>query len=226
MDQMLETHKAPDTSQVTIPVDNEIGNQQVRDRAYLAGLMDGEGTFCLERNTHKGYTRYTPRVSMGNTNELIANEFRLFCEKNSISFYESLRTFETPLKPVWAFEIKRFLMVKKFVQLLLPFLKGKKRQAEILLEFIESRLDENGDVSYRGNSKANMGYPVWIDDIWLECRMLNGGGRRPRAERDMTSKRMQQLSNLNDLTSNCKVNCIPSKDKVCPSVKAEAAKAD
>lgn len=224
MDQMLETHKAPETSQVILPVDETIGNQQVRDSAYMAGLMDGEGTFCLERNTHKGYVRYTPRISMGNTNQQIAEAFEVFCSKYDIAFYKSIRTFEKPLKPVWAYEVKRMLMVKKFVALVMPYLRGKRRQAELLLQFVDSRLDEDGNVSYKGNSRSKLGYPTWIDDIWVECRMLNGGGRKPRAERDMTSKRMQQLSNLNDLTSNCKVHYgLNAEDKVCPSVKAEAA---
>jgi hypothetical protein len=222
---MLETRKAPDTSQVTIPVDETIDNQQVRDRAYIAGLMDGEGTFCLEQNKHKGYTRYTPRISMGNTNQGIALAFKTFLEMNDIKFYESLREFEKPLKALYVFEIKRFLMVKKFIELVGPYLRGKKRQAELLLKFINSRLDENGDVSYRGNSHSPQGYPSWVDDVWLECRLLNGGGRRPRSERDNTSNRMQQLSNLNDLTSNCTVTYY-AKDKVCPSVKAEAAQAE
>lgn len=222
---MLETHKAQDTSKVTIPEDTTIGNQQVRDVAYIAGLMDGEGTFCLEKNSKLKTIRYTPRVSMGITNQAVAEKFKWFIDNYGMSCYSGIRKYEEPFKPIYTFEIKRFLMVKRFIELVLPYLVGKKRQAEILLMFINSRLDSDGNVSYRGNSKLGFSYAPFIDGIWLECRMLNGGGRRPRAERDPNSKRMQQLSNLNDCTSSCKeFTYIPANDTVSSSTRMEASK--
>jgi hypothetical protein len=184
--------------------------------------MDGEGTFCLERNVSTKYVRFTPRVSMGNTCEAIALAFEAFCEHYDIAFYKSLRIFEKPVKPVWAYEIKRMSQVKRFIELLFPYLHGKKRQAQILFDFIATRLGPDGNVKGH-NAHVSFGYGPEVDNLWAECRMLNGGGRRSRKERDPNSKRMQQLSNLNDLTSKCTVLYgVGVQDKVCPSVKAEA----
>lgn len=223
MDQMLETPKAQDASVETVPVDTTMDNQQVRDCAYMAGLMDGEGTFCLEKSTFQNRVRFTPRVSMGNTCEAIALAFESFCERYDIAFYKSMRIYEQPLKPVWAYEVKRMLQAKRFVELLFPYLRGKQRQAQILLEFIQSRLNTDGSLKGH-NAHIVRGYDPEIENLWAECRMLNGGGRRSRKERDLNSKKMQQLSNLNDLTSKCIVLYgVGAQDKVCPSVKAEAA---
>ena len=220
---MLETPKAQDASVETVPVDITMDNQQVRDCAYMAGLMDGEGTFCLEKSVSKRYVRFTPRVSMGNTCEAIAVAFEAFCECYDIAYYKSLRIYEQPLKPVWAYEVKRMLQAKRFIELVLPFLRGKQRQAQILLEFIQSRLDSSGNLKTH-NAHTSAGYEPRIENLWAECRMLNGGGRRSRKERDPQSKRMQQLSNLNDLTSKCTVLYgVGAQDKVCPSTKVEAA---
>jgi hypothetical protein len=225
MDHMLETHKAPTTNQVTESVDVTIGDQQVREIAYLAGLMDGEGSFSFSRSDTKGYTRLTARISMGITDEKIADYFRYLMVKYDLHCFISVRKYEEPFKPVYNFSIQRMQSVKQFVELVLPFLKGKKRQAEILLEFVNSRLDSSGNVAYKGSSRSSLGYPSFIFDLWEELRVLNGRHNTAKKLKNPESRRVKQLSNLNDLTSKNLVECktLSIQDKVCASVKAEGA---
>jgi len=217
---MLEHLKAPDASMATIPVDETIGNQQAREVAYIAGLMDGEGTFCLECNENHRYVRFTPRISMGVTCQALADRFRYFLEKYDISYYQSKRIYPEPYLPVYCFEVRRLTMVKKFLELVMSDLVGKQRQAALMLRFVLSRLDENGNVRYRGNTKKLEGYPAWTYDVWLEMRTLNG---RNKPKKDVkASKISKHLARLNDHTSSCTVIYGPTKDMVSPALKDAA----
>ena len=184
-------------------LDTTIDYQQVREVAYIAGLMDGEGSFCMERNEFKRHVRYTPRISFGITNQALANRFQYFLEANGITYYQSKRIYPEPYLPVYSFEIKRMLQVKKFLQLLLNDLTGKRRQAELLLKFIESRLDENGDIKYRTKRGVGLNtYAPWVHSLWIEMRTLNGKGRPKGTAPNRIS---EQLANLHDQMSTCTI---------------------
>lgn len=177
-------------------------NQQVREVAYIAGLIDGEGSFCMEKSETKGgKTRYTPRFSLGITNQAVAQRLIFFLQKYNISFYQSKRIYKEPFLPVYSIEVKRFLQLKHLIELILDDLVGKKRQAELLLKFINSRLDSDGNIAYRGASRLNLGYDPWIHDAWLEMRTLNGKTKPKSFD--------AQLTNLHDQMSTCTVTYGP-----------------
>lgn len=221
---MLETPKASDTYMVTIPNDITMGNQQVRDIAYIAGLVDGEGCFSFSRSDNSGCTKLTARFSLGITDAITAEHLRCFLIKYDVAFYLAVRKYEGPFKAIYSFSVQRMQAVKKLVEMLIPFLQGKKRQAQILSEFVNSRLDSNGNVLYRRNSKNSEGYPPFVYDLWEELRILNGNRKLNKKFVNPSSKRVKQLSNLNDCTSFCKeFKTLSTNDTVSPSVKAEAA---
>jgi len=196
-------------------------NQQVKEVAYIAGLIDGEGTLCLEYNEWRGNKgRYTARFSLGVTNQAVACKLRTFLERHDIRYYETKRIYPEPYLPVYSIEVKRLTAIWKLLNLIVEDLVGKKRQAELLIKFVGSRLDENGNVIYRGQSKTGFSYAPWVRDIWLELRVLNGRSR-PKADRT-SSKLARQLSNLNDSTSSVVCRTLTPKIESPPLAKAEA----
>lgn len=202
---MLETPKAQDTSMVTIPEDITMDHQQAIDCAYIAGLMDGEGSFCYSRHVNKtGLIKLTPRMSMGITNQDVDLKLKYFCTKYGIAHYCMKRLYPEPYLPVYVIEIKRILHLKRFLELILPYMVGKKRQVELLLRFCLSRMTEDGNLVYRGASRISPGYPDWVHDSYLEMHVLNGGRRNKKFNTNpKASTRTAQLNRLNDCTSTC-----------------------
>lgn len=193
-------------------------NQQVREVAYMAGLFDGEGTFCIEKSSTKGgKVRYTPRFSLGMSSQSTVQKLVYFLQKNDISFYQTKRVYPEPYLPCYSIEVKRFLQLKKLIELVFEDLVGKKRQAELLLKFINSRLDSEGNIAYRGASRLNLGYPSWVHDAWLEVSTLNGKNK-PKGS-------SKQLANLHDRMSSCAVLYGPEV-MVSPADESCSAKAD
>jgi len=149
----------------------QIGKLPREDILYLAGLLDGEGMITISvrkgGKTIKGkiYERVglTPIISFTNS-----------C-KNLIDWLTSVlrgSTLKSPYekgdkwKVVYTLQIARLLDVKLFLEQTLPFLKVKRRQAELVLEFCDLRL----------KSKWRE-YPERLFEIAKEVRRLNKKGK-------------------------------------------------
>jgi hypothetical protein len=102
--------------------------------AYMAGIIDGEGTIGITKTTPKRYTnpRYTARIHFGNVNKEV---IEMFAKR----FGGSVRTERVPNRKL----IYRWYRVgnpitKEIVESLLPYLVIKKPQAENVLEFLNT----------------------------------------------------------------------------------------
>jgi len=109
------------------------------ERAYLAGFIDGEGTIDL-RGTKEGSV--TPYIEISNTNkELILYLLRLLRVEK---FYKLRRTSPRSgkrCKDVYKLAIGGIKNVSRFIDLILPFLQGKKEVARLVLEFCRLRIE-------------------------------------------------------------------------------------
>jgi len=107
--------------------------------AYYAGFMDGEGSFVIVRRNapDKGYkygVQLTGRVTVANTYKPVLEEIQEYFDEGSI--YKNNRGTN---KICYRLDIQRHEGVVKIVEQLLPFLKEKKKRAEILLQFCKRR---------------------------------------------------------------------------------------
>lgn len=103
------------------------------DLAYVAGIIDGEGHIGLHcRNDRK--LRYRLRVSVSNTNEWLIQWLHFNFEGY---------VYEVIMKnPKWKKQWKWSLssnMAMEFLKLVYPYLRIKKPQAEIAIEFQSQR---------------------------------------------------------------------------------------
>lgn len=132
--------------------ENGLGNQQERTLglAFIGGLVTGEGSFCLtvrrRKERHGGLT--------------ISPVFALFMSDfETIDFLsEALRGLGLPVyvqerpkagRGQIGIHISGLRRVRRYCQLLIPFLTGQKLQAaELTLAFIESRLAKDKGVPY------------------------------------------------------------------------------
>jgi hypothetical protein len=117
--------------------------------AYLAGILDGEGSICISKTTPKGLAKspwFAGSISVGMTSKQVVKTFK---DKFGGSFSTS--------KPngLGDKRIYRWMVISQNARLvaktLLPFLKIKKRQASLLIKFINF-MDKNGRHGSRPNT--------------------------------------------------------------------------
>ena len=101
--------------------------------AYVAGIIDGEGSICLQPNSPKGC--YSVRVSVANTNEwllqMLKSQFggRIYLKNHGNRFW----------KPAWEWVVQARKAIE-FLQLILPYLQLKHLQAELALSYQKRRI--------------------------------------------------------------------------------------
>jgi hypothetical protein len=103
--------------------------------AYIAGIMDGEGCFYLERFASKRYTN-----TIGFQYRIMATV--TMCDKKTIDFICSNTGKNFRVKKLksgrTAYVVDfRNSIAAAFIRQILPFLQGKKEQAELCLYFNE-----------------------------------------------------------------------------------------
>jgi len=101
------------------------------DLAYMAGLFDGEGCICIGKSKQKnGKDRYTLKVHITMANPYIPQIFRM-----AFGGYFVLRTAaQTKHLPTWRWSVEANLATD-FLEVLSPYLKLKKSEAILAIEF-------------------------------------------------------------------------------------------
>ena len=115
-------------------------------RAYLAGLIDGEGSISIYRRNPgiNGYTSiqpflFTPVFKIGMTGEIAKQIIVSIQEKYGGDFW--IRDYENGYKPCAVLTIKgRKIML--FLKEIYPFLIVKKEQARIIFEFFSGEMTQ------------------------------------------------------------------------------------
>jgi len=108
---------------------NQKLNLSETDKAYIAGLIDGEGTIRISHDK-KYRGSYWPRVSIANSNE---NLLKWVKTKIGLGYISKKKG-----KPheYWC----EGYNVKPLLDAILPYLKVKRKHAELALKFLEKRL--------------------------------------------------------------------------------------
>ena len=127
------------------PMDETMGNQQAtrEEIAWLAGLWDGEGSIGVRTNIK--IHQVSPRIAVYNSNTIIINKAIEILEKMGLKPYVSIKNdgvgrFPGSKKDVYQVQIGTYKGAKPFLDQMIPFLVGKKSNAQLLLRFVDSRL--------------------------------------------------------------------------------------
>ena len=145
MDKMLEPLAKPTDYQGQTGSDRD--HQQVnhlQERIiWMAGLWDGEGSITVFKNYDKASRceKYCPTVCVVNTNPAIVNEVQKICVELQVVLHLFERTPEKKQHAV-AYQLgtRKLAHVKTLLEHMLPYLVGKRAQAEMVLRFVDSRL--------------------------------------------------------------------------------------
>ena len=154
------------------------------DRAWLAGIWDGEGSIALFRNEEKnGSVKIKPVVNFVNTDIGIINEALRILHEADCSVYivnRNQSTKNSKHRDVIEVRCSTIVGIKKILELISPYLRGdKKHKAEILLRYCARReqkflqgdrsydADDFNDLSEIRSSQTTREKPAFDSQIWL-----------------------------------------------------------
>lgn len=123
-----------------VPEFPDISKLDKIDVAYLAGLIDGDGTITL-RGEGKGYY-YSPEIVISNTDMGIINKVIKILEKTNVKYYvQDVFTKGWNKKPLKRISIVGIENVYPLLKALTPYLASKKKKvAKLVMKWCEIRL--------------------------------------------------------------------------------------
>ena len=139
--------------------------------AYLAGIIDGEGTIRIEK-ANRIKTNWVPRYSAAicavNTNqeviELLRQTFTPQCNMRKVEVLQSR-------KPCYRWGTSGSQITQGILEKLLPFLVIKRSQAELVLEFCRKK---KSFANFKGGvSKEEL---LWREEFYQKVKKLNATG--------------------------------------------------
>lgn len=127
--------------------DVTMGNQQAKTHfnvGWLVGIVEGEGCITLTRGAvtkGKYGHKISPYLSIVNTNKALIDKTVEVIEFFNLPFHLSTRKYDDggEGKNRYALTVTGLKRTKQWLQFLLPYMVGKKKQTEIALEFINQR---------------------------------------------------------------------------------------
>lgn len=150
---MLETRKVVLTSKVKLKQMVTIDNQPQKredDLKWLGGIIDGEGSVTAtigHTKTSKGHIaknrRYTPLISIVNTDPLLVQEIERIFKSFEIPYYVYSRVSKKnpTWKRKWEFMINGMKRCRRAIDILEPYIRGEKKlRMQALREWIDYRL--------------------------------------------------------------------------------------
>ncbi len=139
--------------------------------AWLAGLWDGEGSITIFKTKIGNRYKYCPTLSIVNCDMNIMNEVEKMIIGLNTSMHWVTAEHDNPKHATsYSLITRNHTHIKTVLEAMLPYLVGKKAQAEIVLRFIDRRQ------SQLANKKTHIGPDDVLDDLCNEVQKLNRKG--------------------------------------------------
>lgn len=155
-------------------------DNQREEIIYLAGLFDGEGTICIQKDTRPRYGErgwnpvYYVTVRIGMIEEKAIRSYLDFFKLGYVDCEKIYHQF----RPMWRWSSRAKDDVKHILEKFLPFLRVKKPQAELALRFFQETPSRRGELMTPETLAKK-------EQFLLEMKKLNGIDISPA-----TTKRM------------------------------------
>jgi hypothetical protein len=144
------------------------------EAAYFAGFTDGEGTITIIRNSRvatRSGVRYRALFSLANSHRETLEGLRISCGNGTIvsNFHKKLKAYHNTVY------VLRFnqTQIRHVLPQLLPFLRCKHRQAEIVLQYLAYSVA--GTWHQRSQEEWNE-----LEGLRTDVSALNRRGDRPK----------------------------------------------
>lgn len=137
------------------------------DLAYVAGLFDGEGCINLRPRSNTKKQTYELQVTLVSTNEWITQQLKFSFGGN---VYYTPENFERNWKASWRW-LTQAQNALRFLELVYPYLKLKKPQAEIAIKFQKHKRRNAG-------GRFDESYFSLDEELYQAMKRLNKRGVR------------------------------------------------
>jgi len=149
--------------------------------AYIAGLIDGEGSLEIQKKDRKYQTRI--RVCM--TDETLIRWLH-----ESFDGYFSKRVFKDNCRTAYVWDIHNNKLVKPFIEKIYPYLRLKKKHAEVIKRFLKT-FNNNSFKKVKNKSDYHNGHHHELkdeiiekrDNFYYQMKELNKRGKSVQPER-------------------------------------------
>jgi len=154
--------------------------------AWLAGIIDGEGSIGIKRafdtRKNRSFVSYSPLIQICNTDMILLTKVIEILEFHGITF-SFWNGSEKKRNPKWSVAymigISKNQSAMKFLELLIPFLVSKKQRAEILYEFcLKRQAYLNDRHTGGGNLLGKFKKAPDYSGFWWQIHSLNAKGKR------------------------------------------------
>jgi hypothetical protein len=136
------------------------------EKGYIAGIIDGEGTISLEKRKFSN-VKIHPVISISNCSLELLNHIQKIIKCGTVRLAKKANQ---KARPEYKLSINRINQIEGLLSIITPYLILKRKQAEIVLEFI-CHLQMKRQRNYK-LSKYEM-------TLFKEIRMLNQRGKSP-----------------------------------------------
>jgi len=164
---------------ISCPKCNGVDGGLTATLPYCAGLVDGEGCVRIAKSTY-GIRKtkdcisptYSERLQLRMTDEAT---IKFFADVFGGSYYKEKRAYSNSQKPLFVYNVsdkRAYEIIKK----LYPYLKIKRKQADILFKLRESK--NSPEAKKRGSpAKRSMNKNIvkYREELFKECKKLNSG---------------------------------------------------
>jgi len=108
---------------------------------WIVGILEGEGWFILDKmwNWNKKWHIYKPMIGMNNTDETIIKQTDDILTEWKVGHHITKRNMKYPWKDQWQLIIFGMKRCTSLLEIILPYMSAKKKQAQLLMDFIEYR---------------------------------------------------------------------------------------
>jgi hypothetical protein len=162
-------------------------DNQREELSYLAGLFDGEGTICIQKDSRpleKDNGRnwnpiYNITFRIGMIEERSIKSFKEFFKVGFIDCEKSYHKF----RPMWRYSIRAKDDTKMVIEKILPFIRVKRPQAELALRYFVDCPSQRGKYLTPNVLQKK-------EEYYREMRQLNGVDNSPAT----TKRRGRPLS--------------------------------
>jgi LAGLIDADG endonuclease len=123
----------------------EKDNQQAKsffNLGWIIAFLEGEGWFIINKQKqNKNRLRYVPVIGVNTTSSRMINQIGEILSKWEVGYWVGKRRFlETKNKNQYVINIRGFKRCIKLLNIITPYMNEKKKQAELLSEYINYRM--------------------------------------------------------------------------------------
>lgn len=154
----------------------ELGNQQERPEAdlhWLGGFFDGEGSISLLASCRTRLLQISPSARIVQNSQSAIDEICRILKANDLAFHVAqLKQNKLASRPTFQIMMNGIKRCHRFLRVVKPFLRFKRKDCDIALEFIESRLSSSKQRTYTEHEV----------DLFIQLRELHGYRLRESSE--------------------------------------------